>query len=1127
MARKRFYARLLTVVAAGFVGLAQLAGQSINGSVTGLVTDQTGAVISAASVTLRNTRTNLVSRMDSNESGLYSFLSVPIGDYELKVEAKGFKTAVIRSLAVETAQTVRADLRLEISDASETVQVTAEAPLIQSETSSFGTQVSRQMLANLPLSLASGIRDPISFITLTPGVSGGSSVGSGMRITGSRGLSNEVLVDGMPMNYNARQNVPDISRPAFETVAEFRVEATVAPAEFGRTAGGVVMLASKSGTNQLHGNLVSFFRNNVLDARRYNTAQADLNRQAEFSGSLGAPVVIPHLYNGKDRTFVFLNYTGFRFARQNLGATATVPTSLMRSGDFSANPERIFDPLTAAANGARQQFPNNTIPSSRISGLSKRLLDVVPLPTGPGFATNFQNPDPAMAVTNTDTGYVRLDHSLNDNHRLGGTWRYQDYRRKTVQGPMPKISDEATDFPLTQSAVISDDLVLRPNLVNHFQVGALRFTLLSLYSQDIGVQVPGAFKAGFPAIRFSGQGFTAFGYLNNRVVTNLSLNLQDSLSWTTGKHNFKFGGRLDRYRFNSRTRNNNEGTYTFSQFATSQPGVTRTGNSFAGFLLGSVNNATMAMTDPYGEASTYIGLYAQDDWKLTSRLTLNYGLRWETQVPFAEVAGRASIMDPDLPNPGAGGRPGAMLFAGNGQGMTGHKGFISSYLNAWGPRLGIAYRVGSSTVLRAGAGLFYSPLIGDGLLRQGYASNISLTTQDGGLTPVFLLDSGWPSSAVRIPPFIDPTVSNGQGTSMIEKGRGGSGRLARTSQWQFGVQHSLKGILLEATYAGTVAHGIANNALVQVNQLNPSYLSLGALLTRPITDPAVAAAGFSRPYTGFTGSLAQSLRMFPQYADVDTINTPTGNSTYHALLLKSQKRFSNGLQFLVSYAFSKTLTDVSFTPGELNAPQDQYNRRAEKSIADVDVPQRLIATYSYDLPFGKGGRWLTSGLAGRLAGGWTVAGIHRFEAGSPLRITTPNGLPIFNGHLRPNRVGGVPIAIGPGRGSFEPLNGPAGQQGDLYLDRNAFSTPAAYTLGNLGYFLPDVRGFGTINEDLSLAKRIEITERYSVQFRADLFNAFNRRNLNNPVSDLTNANFGRINGQNAPRVMQFGFRFDF
>jgi hypothetical protein len=333
--------------------------------------------------------------------------------------------------------------------------------------------------------------------------------------------------------------------------------------------------------------------------------------------------------------------------------------------------------------------------------------------------------------------------------------------------------------------------------------------------------------------------------------------------------------------------------------------------------------------------------------------------------------------------------------------------------------------------------------------------------------------------------------------------------------------------LLEAAYVGTVAHGLTNSALVQLNQLHPDQLSLGPLLTRNIADPLVTAAGFRSPYPSFRGTLAQSLRTFPQYQGVATLDSPTGNSTYHALFIKAEKRYSRGLHFLVSYALAKAISDVTFTNTDLAGPQDQYNRRAEKSITDVDVPQRLTASFSYELPFGRGRAHLNKGVLSQIAGGWSVAGILTYEGGPTLRISIPNNLPIFSGHLRPNLVPSMPILLASGHGSFEPLNGLTGERGDLYLNRDAFAIPTPFTLGNLGVYLPDVRGFGVRSEDLSLVKRFALTEQKRVELRGDFFNALNRRNLNNPITDLTNANFGRITGQRAARVVQLGFRVEF
>jgi hypothetical protein len=677
--------------------------------------------------------------------------------------------------------------------------------------------------------------------------------------------------------------------------------------------------------------------------------------------------------------------------------------------------------------------------------------------------------------------------------------------------------------------VLSDDYIIRPNLINRVQVGYTRFGNPTFSSQDIGVKVPGSFVSGFPQVTFSGQGLTQLGYSDFRYEGDDNYDIQETVSWTKGKHNFKFGGRLDQYRFNFRPLIGNAmGSYEFSRFATSQPGAANSGNAYASFLLGLVNTGSLSTGAPYGLRSNYLGIYVQDAWKLTTKLTVNYGLRWEFQNPWYEVGGRLSQMDTTVPNPGAGGRPGAIVFAGNGPGRAGGKGFQPTYFGGIGPRLGLAYQLTRSTVIRTGYGIMYAPIIGNNVSLQGFNASIGISSQNGGLAPAFQIDQGWPAAVIKQPPFIDPTVANGQNTSTSFDKRGDSGVMGRTQQWQFNVQQTIKGVLFETTYVGTVAHNIPNNALVVLNQVDPRYLPLGPLLTRDINDPSVRAAGFGLPFPGFTGTLAQSLRPYPQYQSITTYQTATGNSTYHAFLLKSEKRFSNGLQFLVAYTASKTLTDVAFDAnGQLSGPQDQYNRRAEKSLANTDIPQRLILSYTYELPWGRGKKHFSQGVLSQILGGFTFSGIHTYQSGGTLRISTPNNLPIFNGHLRPNLVSGVPILVAPGRGEFQPRNALTGQAGDLMLNPAAFSVPAPYTFGNLGVFLPSIRGFGTRSEDLSVAKRFYFMERRSIEFRTDFFNTFNRRNLSAPVTDISNPNFGRITGQGSPRSIEWGARIDF
>ncbi len=1096
-------------------GTATVHAQAL-GSITGVLTDATGAQVPSVDVEAIHTQTGVSRKTQSNSAGVFNFPSLNIGSYDMRMTAAGFKVWMQSGVLLETDRTVRIDARLEVGTTQESITVAAEAPLLEKETSVIGTQINADLVNKLPYQLTGSIRNPFAFVQLTPGAQGASGAAEGIRIAGSRTYANEVYVDGVPFSYNAGQNVAGPGSPALDTVAEFRVETAIPPAEVGRTGGGAVMMASRSGGNRLNGNLTALFRNGILDARRYNAARSDVTRQGEFSGSLGGPVYLPRIYDGNNRTFFFANYTGFRRLNDVQGRTGTLPTAAMRSGDFSSNAELIYDPATTGANQLRQPFAGNRIPANRISTFAPKFQGVIPLPNGTGLANNHLGALPSILDLNSY--FVKLDHQFTPRHRVNGSYRLRFEDRVNSNGFILPISDIINQGIDIRNLVFSYDFIVRPNVVSRLQLGITRFYAPLTESGDIGLSVPGAFAPGFPGVRFQGQGLTGFGFGADRFTTSTNSNLQQSIAWTSGKHNYKFGFRTDYFQFNQATLGFREGQYTFSQFATSQPQVARTGHSYASFLLGLVHSGSMALNAPTGDRSKYYGFFAQDDFKVTRRLTINYGYRWETQIPFFEMYDRISRMDPDAPNPAAAGLRGAVVFAGNGPGRSGVRNFIATYYGAHAPRLGLAYQLSSKTVVRAGAGLFYSPLIGVDNNKQGFNASIDVASLDGGLTPVFDIDAGWPPGAVRLPPFIDPTIANGQNATTTDFRPGASGRLSRTSQWQFSLQHLLGGILLDASYVGTVAHGVTNNALVNTNQIETRHLALGSLLTRNITDPLVVAAGYRPPYAGFRGTLAQSLRAFPQYQTITTLDVPSGNSTYHALFFKAEKRFSRGLQFLVSYALSKAISDISFTNVDLARPQDQYNRRAEKSISDVDVPHRLAASFSYDLPSWK---------KNILLGGWTIAGILQYEAGSPLRITTPNNLPIFNGHLRPNQAPGSTMLTGATRDSFRPLNTLTGDSGDLFLNRSAFTAPAPFTLGTLGSYLPYARGLGSRNENLSIVRGFSLGERRRAELRADFFNAFNRRNLSDPIGDLSNPNFGRISGQAAARTVQLGFRAQF
>jgi hypothetical protein len=980
--------------------------------------------------------------------------------------------------------------------------------------------VNRSLLDKVPFQLSGTNRDVLSFIRLVPGVGG--NVGNfNVIITGGRQHTTEVLVDGVTNNYRGGIASPFSIRPSMTSVSEFRVETAVAPAEFGRTSSGVVIMTTKSGTNQFHGNAEFLLRNNIFDSRRYNARIADITRQGEGAVNLGGPVLIPRLYNGKNRTFFFTDYTLFRRINEPQGVTRTIATAAMRNGDFSAFAQPVFDPASGGPGQPRLQFPGNTIPANRISAFGRAALGAIP---APNLATAENNYVGAQRnIEKMTVWLIKLDHRFNDRHLLTASGRPSWNVRDNFNGPYPERLEGFFDKPYAPQITLNYDFVAKPNLLNKVTFGYVNWFSLFLQTPFLDYQVPGAYGPGFPAMRFTGQGLSMIGENVDRTVGSNNFNVQNALSWTTGRHNFKFGFRYDWLEDNTQTLGNQNGTYTFSPFTTGQPGVSATGHAFASLLLGAPSTANMQFGLPLLGRSQSYAFYAQDDWKVSSRLTLNLGLRYDIQVPFYDHNGNSSSLDLTAPNPAAGNLPGIAIFAGEGSGRTGSRHFVNNYYGAWGPRAGLSWQVLPNTVLRAGFGLFYAPRIVS-VNTEGFSSNITLSSLDGGATPAFYLDRGWPSGVAVKPPFINPTLVNNRAATYVNPDSvNGSGRLSNTNQFQVSLQQRVRSAAFEVGWVSTQARHIPNTTLENLNQVPSRFLALGDLLRRPITDPAVAAAGYRPPYAGFTGTLAQALRPYPQYQLINYLDSPSGSSSYHALLLKYEQRFTSGLALLGSYTFSKFISDV-IGAGRL---QDVADRRVERSITAADIPHRFIGSVGYELPFGKGKSYFNSGPAAWILGGFSVSGIFTYESGTPLSVTIPNGLAIFNGQLRPNLVPGVDPSFGTSHSSFNPFNALSGDRGDLQINRAAFATPPAHTLGNLGPRLPWLRGFGFSNEDISLAKRLPIGERQFVEVRTDWFNAANRRQLGNPITDLTSVNFGRITGQKSARVIQFGIRYAF
>jgi hypothetical protein len=1098
---------------------AFLHGQGANGSVTGLVLDPSGSAVPAAQVVLTNLATAAELKAPTTAAGVFAFPSVQIGAYNLTVEAKGFRKSLTENLRVETAAATRLNINLQVGSTSESVNVSAELPLLQSETSSVSTVVNRNLLDKVPFQLAGTNRDVLSFMRLVPGVSG--AVGNfNVIITGGRQHTTEFLVDGVTNNYRGGIASPFSIRPSMTSVSEFRVETAVPPAEYGRTSSGVVIMTTKSGTNEYHGNLEFLLRNNVFDARRYNARIADVTRQGEIAANIGGPVSIPKLYNGKNRTFFFTDTTLFRRINLPQGVTRTIATAPMRSGDFSAFANPVFDPSTGGPGQARTQFPGNRIPANRISAFGRAALAVIPTPNLATAENNIVGA--ARNIEKMTVVLIKIDHRFNDKHLLTASGRPSWNTRDNFNGPYAERLEGFYDLPYAPQITLNHDYIIRPNVLNKATFGYVNWFSLFLQTPSIDYRVPNSYGPGFPALRFAGQGLSMIGENVDRKVGSNNFNFQNALSWTTGRHNFKFGMRFDWLEDNTEIIGNRNGTYTFSPVTTGQPGTAASGHAFASMLLGAPTTANMQFGLPLLGRSQAWAFFAQDDWKFNSRLTLNLGLRYEMQNPFYDHNGNFSNFDPSAPNPAAPGQNGILIFAGEGPGRTGRRQLIDSYKGGFGPRAGLAYQLTSRTVFRAGFGLYYPPRSVN-VITEGFSANVTLSSLDGGATPAFYLDQGWPASAAVQPPFFSPTFANGRTVPWIQPDAKLGGRLSRTYQTQASLQHRLGSALLELGWVSTQARHIPSSNLENPNQTPSRYLELGDLLRRSITDPSVAAAGFRPPYAGFTGTLAQALRPYPHFQSINLIDSPSGNSSYHALLFKYEQRFSSSLAVLGSYTFSKFISD---TIGASRL-QNVDDRRSERAVTNSDIPHRFVGSVAYDLPFGKGKAWLNQGPGDWLLGGWSLSGILTYESGTPLSITIPNGLPISNGQLRPDLVSGATVYDRRDHGAFQPFNALNGDRGDTMLNRAAFANPAAYRFGNLAPFLPYARGFGFANEDISLAKRVYWGERQFFEFRTDWFNAPNRRQLSNPITDLTSVNFGRITGQKSPRAIQFGVRYAF
>lgn len=1140
--------RFSLAICAVLLAAIPMLGQQGRGTITGTVTDATGAAVPNAAITIVNTGTNASFPAVSNEAGYYRAPSLPVGSYTVTAEVAGFKKEVRTGITLQVDQHAEVDFSLEIGTTSESVEVSADATLVDTSSATVGKVVENRRINDLPLNG----RNVLALAMLTPGVkSQGGPTNSGFAdrgitlsatsINGGPSALNSLLIDGANNNdsYLADVNV----NPTVDAVQEFKVQSNVMSAEFGFTAGGVINMVTKSGANDPHGSLYEFFRNDALDARRAFTAFKEPYRYNQFGGAIGGPVVLPKIYNGKNRTFFFFNYEEWRYTHSQSNIL-TVPTVEQRGGDFSNLRDAtgklitIYDPNTTKANPngsgfIRDPFPGNIIPANRFDPVAVKMLQFWPTPN--------RTPTNAFSNSNNWIGQVgenrsmrqwtlKGDEKLSDKNSLSA--RYAYYRHFNDNGIASALPDpnvrERLDSYQNHNIVVTDTHTFTPTFLNEFRVDVARqYFPFQGYAYNQGWPQKLGLPADFPPYslpRTIVDGLTQFGAFTVGLRGQLTWQFFEMATLIRGNHSFKFGVDYRILQANNYQREVPSGQFNFTAALTGNPqSQAGTGSGLATFLLGDVATSTFTAYAGESEQGWSTSLFVQDDWKLSRRLTLNLGLRYDLQPPGHERHNGTSNFDPSLKNPDNG-LQGRMTYAGVDYGST----FLNTQTNNFGPRVGLAYDLGGNgrTVIRAGYAIFYPQIFYRDFFGNtaGFANTSTAYNPPGGNSnlPAFQFQYGLPSPYIQpLGAKLGPSAFLGQGVTWDQRNE----KNPLSQQWNVGIQKQLPGQwLIDAAYSGNKVNNLASGSY-EYNVIDPQYYSLGLALQDQVPNP----------YAGLVpGSLGaatiqrqQLLKPFPYYSSVSVRNPHLGESYYHAFLFSAEKRFSHGFSFLASYTKAKLISDSVVTPinfgnveqsGIVGYQNGKYNRAAERSLDPTDVSDRLVMSGFYELPFGRGKRFSSgNGFVNGFIGGWQMNLIGTLQTGNPVPISGANN----NLATRPNSTG-----------KSAKIDNPTAEH---WFDTTAFVNPPLYTFGNLSRTLPDVRQPGTVNFDLSLIKDTNIFERLKLQFRAEAFNFVNHTNLGlvngsfvaGPNGQNQSATFGTITSARDPRIIQLGLKLVF
>ncbi|HTM48355.1 MAG TPA: TonB-dependent receptor [Bryobacteraceae bacterium] len=1053
--------------------------QSLFGSILGTVSDKSQAVVAGANVRIRNSATNAVRVLKTDKDGAYQAPALPVGEYEVSCEAPGFKRALVTRVDLAVDQRARIDIQLEVGGVEQQVEVTSSAPIIETDTASQGTVIDNQRIVELPLNG----RNFQQLAVLAPGVIApvaGAGNDAYFSVAGTRGLSNSFMMDGAT-NTNSNANVTFIN-PSIDLIEEFKIQRNTFNAEYGRGA-AQINVVTKSGSNKIHLTLFEFLRNDKLNARNFfDGARKPILRRNQFGGTVSGPLALPRIYDGRNKTFWLFNYEGTRQRSPNT-RLSTVPVQAQLNGDLTtAAGASVRDPLNPGT-----VFPDKQIPASRFDPASvvfRKYMPVTTLPPG-ALGPGINLITPVSTAGDFDQFTIKVDQQFSANSH--GFARYTFHDNTNIN---PSLVPEYTQNGLArdQSALLGHNWVLRPSLINEFRAGFSRHTLHqgpphfgTNFAEALGLKNTLSRNASFNALpTVNITGFTGLGgssLITQRINT---FSYVDNLTWIHGRHTVKTGVDIRRLLLDVRNIGATNGSFGFTGAFSGVP--------VADFLLGLAQSAgAAAPPGPDGvNLSTVWQAFVQDDWKVRDNLTLSLGVRYEYPSPLVNNRGQRSLFDGDYP----GGRliySGMASFFVPGKGFTSTdrplapEGLVPPDKNNFAPRFGFAWRPGGSKrhSVRGSYGVFYEAQNANNEILFGsfnYPHQLTYALTNDITRPSFVWSNLFPPEVT-----VGATSFNSLSKEMP---------VGYVQQWSLNVQRAMRpNLALEVGYMGSKGtkldwRNLANQAV-------------------PDKDPSRLTTIASR-------------QPYPSFAANPQIISRNGFSNYHALLARLERRFSAGLQFLVAYTYSKSIDNSSFA-GNIGAqpaiPQNQYDRSNERGLSYFDVPHRLAVSYVWNLPFGRGKRFLSGGgLTDYVLGGWQLTGITQAQTGNPWSVL----------------VQGDPANVGAGTQRAELVgdptppgfvkNGPS----RLLFDPKAFAVPVRGTFGNTGRNI--IRDAGIHNWDVAVNKRFRLTEASRLEFRSELFNAANHTSFLQFANTVNTPTFGTHTSARPPRILQFALK---